>query len=365
MRGILFFIAISVFAQDVDALLKTAHEAYRKADYAGARKPYEEAWAAAGELPPSDPKRYEILKELAGVTSAAGDQDAAENYLQLAINWRENTVGREDPLIAGDLIELATVCARRKDFDRSIAILQRVISMHIKAKGSFENSDVADDYSRIALVRLAQNKPEDSIQPLLTAIGIREKVVGADSPALLPDLDRLGSAQITARVYSDAETTFRRALVIRERIEGSQSPDLLTTLDGLAYSLFGEKQYDEAEKFYKRLLDQWLLIGNLPMIADTDEKIAVFYREQKKWDQGTEAAANAIALRALVAAAGLSTEATAWIVHGDKAHAIELYKKALTMLDPNRKDHDGLRGQIEHVLGELDPPKATPRKKQP
>ncbi len=372
MRAILFFVAIGVFGQapppDIDTLLKTAHAAYRKADYAAARKSFEEAWAAADTLPQNDPKRYEILKELSGVTSAAGDQDAAEKYIGLAINWRETVVGPDDPLIAGDLIELATITARRKDFERSIVILQRVVGIHTKAKGNFENAEVADDFSRIALVHLAQNKPEKAIPSLLTANGIREKVFGADSPALLSDLDRLGAAQITTRAYEDAEIAFRRALVIRERIEGSQSPDLLTTLDGLAYSLFGEKQYDEAEKYYKRLLNLWLLIGNLPMIADTDEKIAVFYREQKKWEEGTEAAGNAIALRALVSAVGLSTEATAWIAHGDKAHAIELYKKALTILDPNRKDHDGLREQIEHVLGDLDPPKATkaaPKKKQP
>ncbi len=371
MRWLSFLIAAGVLAQepvDIEALLKAAHAAYRKADYAAARKSYEAAWTAAGELPQNDPKRYEILKELSGVVSAAGDQDAAENYIELAINWRETVMGREDPLIAGDLIDLATICERRKDFDRAIAILQRVVGIHTKAKGSIDNSDVADDFSRIALAYAAENKPEQSIPPLLTAIGIREKVQGADSPGLLPELDRLGSAQITTRAYGDAETTFRRALVIRERIEGSQSPDLLTTLDGLAYSLFGEKQYDDAEIFYKRLLNLWLLIGNLPMIADTDEKIAVFYREQKRWDEGTEAAANAIALRALVSAVGLSTEATAWLAHGDKAHGIEFYKKALAVLDPNRKDHDGLREQIEHVLADLDPPKVpktAPRKKQP
>jgi len=371
MRAIPFLIAVSLYGQeppDIDALLKTAHAAYRKADYAAARKSFEEAWTAADALPTGDPKRYEILKELSGVLSASGDQDAAEKYIELAINWRENAVGREDPLIAGDLVELATICERRKDFDRAIAILQRVVGMHTKAKGNMENADVADDFSRIALVQSAQNKPEAAIPTLLAAIGIREKVLGADSPGLLPDLDRLGAAQIATRVYEEAEATFRRALMIRERIEGSQSPDLLTTLDGLAYSLFGQKKYDEAEPFYKRLLNLWLLIGNLPMIADTNEKIAVFYREQKKWDEGTEAAANAIALRTLVSAVGLSTEATAWIAHGDKPHAIELYRKALATLDPNRKDHDGLRDQIEHVLGELDPPKAiksAPKKKQP
>jgi len=371
MCAILFFAAIVLFGQeppDIDALLKTAHAAYRKADYAAARKSLEEAWAAAGALAQNDPKRYEILKQLSGVLGSSGANEEAEKYIELEINWRENAVGRDDPLIADDLVELATNCERRKDFDRAIAILQQAIGIHTKAHGNSENSDVADDFSRIALVQAAADKGEAAIATLLTVIGIREKVLGEDSPGLLSELDRLGAAQITARTYDAAEITFRRALVIRERVEGSKSPDILTTLDGLAYSLFGQKKYDDAEVFYKRLLDLWLLIGNLPMIADTNEKIAVFYREQQKWEEGTAAADNAIALRALVYATGLSTEATAWIAHGDKAHAVALYRKALGILDPNRADHDGLRGQIEHVLADLDPPKASKagsKKKQP
>lgn len=376
MRILLFIIAaIGLFGQetpDIDALLKTAREAHRKGDYAAAQQPLEDALRASDALPKEDPRRYDILKELSAVLSASGQNDKAENYIELAINWRETVVGREDPLIAGDLIELATVCERLKDFDRSIAILERVVNMHTKEHGTFENNDVADDISRIALVQVSEEKPEQAILSLFRVIGIREKLYGADSPALLPELDRLGAAQVTAHDYASAETTFRRALVIRERIEGAQSPDLLTTLDGLAYSLFGQKKYDDAEVYYKRLLNLWTLINNLPMIAETYEKIALFYREQGKWDQGTEAASNAIAKRALISAVGLSTEATAWIAHGNKAHAVELYRKALALLDPNRPDHDGLRDQIEHVLAGLEPsasPKGTKattaKKKQP
>lgn len=371
MPAILFFAAFGLFAQappDLDALLKTGHAAYRKADYVEARKSFEAAWAAASRLPDNDPKRYEILKNLSGVLSASGANEDAQNYIEQAIAWRENAAGRNDPSLADDLIELAAICERRKDFERTIAVLQRAVGIHTKAHGDFENSDVADDISRIALVQVSQGKTEAAIPTLFTVIGIREKVLGADSPGLLSELDRLGAAQLSVRTYDAADTTFRRALVIRERVLGSQSADLLTTLDGLAYSLFGQKKYDDAEIFYKRLLNLWTLIGNLPMIADTNEKIAVFYREQQKWDEGTEAAANAIGLRALVSAVGMSTEATAWIAHADKKHAIELYRKALATLDPNRKDHDGLRGQIEHILADLDPPKpvkTVSKKKQP
>src|SRR5271157_2316887 len=100
MRMILFFAALGLLAQappdprpDMDTLLKTGHAAYRKADYAEARKSFEAAWAAAGELPDSDPKRYEILKNLSGVLGASGAQEEAQNYIEQAIAWRENTAG--------------------------------------------------------------------------------------------------------------------------------------------------------------------------------------------------------------------------------------------------------------------------------
>ncbi len=372
MRAILPFLAAALLGQqppDVDALLGTARAAYRKADYPTARKLLEDAWAAAADLPQEDPRRYEIPREMAGVSGASGDQEAAQNYIEQAIAWRESAVGSSDPSLAGDLVELAAICQRRKDFERAIAVLQRTVGIHTKAHGTYENSDVADDISRIALVQVAEDKPEAAIPTLETVLGIREKVLGPDSPGLLSELDRLGALQISARTYESAESTFRRALAIRERIVGAQSPDLLTTLEGLAYSLFGEKKYDEAEVFYKRLLDLWTLIGNLPMIAETDEKIAVFYREQQKWDQGTEEAENAIALRELVTAVSLSTEATAWLGRGNKDRAVELYRKALTFLDPNRKDHEGLREQIARILEGLDPPpkpaKTQNKKKQP
>lgn len=371
MRAILPFLAAALLGQeppDINALLGVARAAYRKADYPAARKSLEEAWAAAASLPQEDPKRYEILRELAGVTGASGDQEAAQHSIEQAIAWRENAVGTNDPSLAADLVELATIYQRRKDFDRAIAVLQRTVGIHTRAHGTFENSDVADDISRIALVQVAEDKPEAAIPTLETVLGIREKVLGPDSPGLLSELDRLGALQITARTYDSAEETFRRALAIRERIVGAQSPDLLTTLEGLAYSLFGQKKYDDAEVFYKRLLDLWTLIGNLPMIAETDEKIAVFYREQQKWDQGTEAAENAIALRELVTAVSLSTEATAWLGRGNKDRAVELYHKALAFLDPNRGDHDGLREQIGQILDGLEPrkpAKAPSKKKQP
>ena len=57
------------------------------------------------------------------------------------------------------------------------------------------------------------------------------------------------------------------------------------------------------------------------MVALTLDKIAVFYRETKRWDLGTENAEKAIALRAIFLANGFAIEATARQGHGDTNEA--------------------------------------------
>src|ERR1051325_10519541 len=82
---------------DLDEILKTARASYSKGDYERARKMLEEAWSAIAEKgPPADPKRYEVLRQLAGVLSVSAQYTDALNYLELAINRsEERRVGKE------------------------------------------------------------------------------------------------------------------------------------------------------------------------------------------------------------------------------------------------------------------------------
>jgi len=92
----------------------------------------------------------------------------------------------------------------------------------------------------------------------------------------------------------------------------------------------------------------------------------VFYRMQEKWDQGTDAAEKAIALRAVFLANGLSQEATARQAHGDKKEAARLFAQAFAALDESRPEHADLRKQLEQNLKELEievkPRKPAPKK---
>jgi len=132
--------------------------------------------------------------------------------------------------------------------------------------------------------------------------------------------------------------------------------DLIPSIETLAYAQFGQKKYAEAEPGYKRLLALWAFSTGdpaHPTVAVTLDKMAVFYRAQDRWDEGTEAAEKANAFRALFLANGLSQEATARQGHGDKKEAVRLFTQALRVLDESRPEHEQLRQQLEKNQAEL------------
>ncbi len=356
MRALLF-LSLTLCAQDapdLDSLQKTARAAYLKGDYISARQTLEQAWDLAQQTPADDHRRYDILKQLSAAASAASDYAAAQNYVELAINWREN-IDKNDPKLADEYTELASLCQRQKDFARALELFG--LSLRIHSRQGPPNLLMADDLSRIALVYMDQKKPQESAPPLETAISFREQVLGAEHPAILSELDRLGTIWITLREYPKAEDTFRRAMIIRQRLLGPNDAGLISTVEGLAYAQFGQKKYAEAEPNYKRLLGLWVYSTGdpiHPMVALTYDKMAVFYRAQDRWEEATDAADRANAIRALFLAAGLSSEATARQAHGDKKEAARLFAQALNALDESRPEHTELRKQLEDNLKELE-----------
>jgi tetratricopeptide (TPR) repeat protein len=367
-------------AQEQDALAPTVaslteggHAAYLKGDYESARQQLLKAWDLAQQTTPdSDPVRYDVLKRLTSVRAAAGEFADADNFLLIAINWRELYVGKTDSKIADDLLIGVNLCRGMKDYDRGRAILQRVMGLHRLNNGP-ESAVLADDFSRMAQLYLDQKDLVSAIGSLNTALEIRRRTAGPVDPTLVPDLDRLAGAYVAQRAYGKAEETYRHALVIRETLLGREDPDLIATVDGLAYSCFGQKKFAEAEPIYQRLIGLWVKsVGDdHPMVAMALDKVASFYNAQNKFDQAREATERAIAIRALFLASGLSLHANDQITQGNKDAAIGMYRRALAAMEPPHPLFEKARFIAEDVIKTLESPAvkvpvrkdAPPRKK--
>ena len=368
-------------APTIAELQTAAQTSYLHGDYEAAHQSLLTAWDLAQQLPREDPVRYDVLKRLANVRAAVGEFADADNFLQLAISWREQNLPPNDPKIVDDVLISVGYARGLKDFDRALAIMSRVLRLHTganRAAGAapleaMNSITVADDFSRIAQIQAEMKKPEDAVGSLQTALAIRTKLLGPLDGSLVYDLDRLGGLQVTLRTYDQAEETYRHALVIRETLYGKTNADLIATVAGLGYALFGQKKYDEAEPVYQRLLALWIAsVGaeTHPMVAMALDKIAIFYATQKKWDQAREATTRANAIRAYLLADGLSGEASQRIDEGKLAEAIPIYQRALKVLDIPNPIYDQQRAVIAAMEKELEkvvkkpPAPAPPRAKK-
>src|SRR5215471_9990513 len=115
----------------IAAWIVDGNAAYLKGDYETAFKTFVSAWELADKTPKDDPVRYEVLKRITSVRAAAGDFAEADNWLQQAITWRENTFGQRDPKIADDLLISVSLCRGMKDYERAMFILRRVQALHV------------------------------------------------------------------------------------------------------------------------------------------------------------------------------------------------------------------------------------------
>ena len=354
-------------APTIPQLAKDGDALYLKGDYEAARLAFTSAWELAEQTPKDNPVRYDILKRLTSVRAAAGEFADADNWLQQAITWRENTLGQKDHKIADDLLISVGLCRGMKDFDRAQAILHRVQSLHVEAY-TFNSGAVADDFSRIGGVYAEQKKIDAAINSIDAALAIRTKLGGPLDPALISDLDRLGEYHTMMRAYDLAEAAFRHALVIRETLYGKTHADLISTVDGLAYALFGQKKYDAADPVYQRLIGLWeSSVGkDHAMVAVALDKLAVFYAAQKKYPEVRDALERSTAIRARFLALGLSQQATQAFTEGHLDQVKAFYRRGLAVLDPPNPINEDLRAQFEGMLKALDapPPKsaAPPRK---
>src|ERR1039457_6418183 len=175
-------------APGIPQLTKDGDARYLKGDYERARVAFTSAWELAQQTPKDNAARYDILKRLTSVRAAAGEFADADNWLQQAITWRENTLGQKDHGIPDDLLISVGLCRGMKDFDRALVILRRVQSLHVDFYTP-ESAMVADDFSRNGGVYAEQKKIPEAVSAIDAALLIRTKLGGPLDPALIPDLD--------------------------------------------------------------------------------------------------------------------------------------------------------------------------------
>lgn len=351
--------AVQSLVKSAPGLLQDGLASYQKGDRATALSLLEEARQIADTGPAESRTRYEVLKALTAVNASIGDYEKAEQYLEIAMNWRERYEKAALVDLSDDRIELAGILEWRKEYERAAALLKSIEQQYARQPQGMADPRLADVLSRQAQVYSAMGEKPAAVVYSERSIRMRAAQLGEWHVWLTTELERLGVYALQARDYAKAEEAYQHAVLIRERAQGRDHIDLVSSLDGLAYALYGQKKHAEAEQVYERLLKSWIGTAGQehPMVILTLDKIASLYRDWGREDDAQAAEAKAVALRALFHANGLVRQAGELIRQKQMKEALALYRKALALTDANRIEHAELRKKLTASLAEYAPAK--------
>ncbi|KAL8611109.1 hypothetical protein ACOMHN_064399 [Nucella lapillus] len=174
-----------------------------------------------------------MLNILALVYRDQGKYKEAGNLLHDALVIREKTLGRSHPA------------------KQHLPLLLRFLQM------GHHNSSL---FLSVCLFFLSarpfrdQGKYKEAANLLNDALGIREKTLGADHPAVAATLNNLAVLYGKRGKYKEAEPLCKRALEIREKVLGKDHPDVAKQLNNLALLCQNQGKYEEVEQYYQRAL---------------------------------------------------------------------------------------------------------------
>ncbi|HUS31394.1 MAG TPA: tetratricopeptide repeat protein [Kofleriaceae bacterium] len=266
-------------------------------DMPGAQKFYADARDRAIEnVGPKHPTLAYLYRNIGDLAAATNDIDTAlENYKKsLAIF--EGTNGPDHIDVAIALEPLSYAYARKGDVAKSREAGLRALKLR-EAKYGPEHPTIANTLNSLADAEVMDGRPESltlAIAYLDRSIAIQEKAFGTQHPKLPDSLDRLGNAQLKAKKYADAVTTFQRSLAIKRKTMGPTANDVALVETELGQAALMVKKYSVASDAY--IAAEGIFRGNNP--KDPNIAIALLGRANVEAAQGHRAKAVELAKQA-------------------------------------------------------------------
>jgi tetratricopeptide (TPR) repeat protein len=250
-----------------------------------------------------------------------GDFAGAIAAGELTLDIERELVGDDHPDHISTVAFLAECEEAREDWESARSRRTEVLNRAVKAHGE-AHYRVAD--ARLALQHLSRLRSMTAVEraslreatalnaqvlklfakgeyraaedPALTALKLREKLLGPDHPDTAHSVNNLAFSYQGQANYSAAEPLYQRALTIYEKALGPHHPFTARSLNNLAVMYKSQGNYAAAEPLYERALKicEKALGPDHPDTAASVNNLAVFYETQ-----GNHTAAEPLYQRAL------------------------------------------------------------------
>lgn len=173
---------------------------------------------------------------------------------QLAYSKLERTNGLDSKAFADSAAIVGRAYVAAGQFGPGEVNLHKAIRIFDKTigKGSYERARATES---LAVVNLRDRKYQQAVDLAASSLQTEEKLFGANSTRLVPNLTTMGNANAHLKKYGDADRQFGRAQSILLKAGKSDTPPHADVVTGIGINAALQKKWKPAESSFKKALE--------------------------------------------------------------------------------------------------------------
>lgn len=200
--------------------------------------------------------RARLLVTLAQAYHSFADYGRAGPLAESALAIQRALRPARDADLAGTLAFLSTLAHDRRDFPASAAYAREVVAIRRRLYGN-RSADVAMGLSDLAVAERAMERYAEAESLLRTALDIHRATLPANDPELAWDLNMLGFTRFNRGDLPEAERCFREALAIQRDTLEAPNSEIAGTLNNLGGLEMVSGNAAAAESTLREALDMY------------------------------------------------------------------------------------------------------------
>ncbi|MCC7027306.1 MAG: CHAT domain-containing protein [Saprospiraceae bacterium] len=238
------------------------------------------------------------LNALANIYADQGQIGPAENYYKIALDIREQKLGKSHPDYARILNNLAGVYQFTGEYDKAISLFNEVKKIFGSING-IDSIEYAFCLHNLANVYFEIGNYNQAELYYTNSLSIREKLNGRNDPQCAASINCLGNLYSAMGLPDKALNLFQEALEIYRSTVGENNFYLAGCLNNIAEIFSKRMQFDQAEDYYlkAKAIFEKTLGKESPDYAMTIDNMANMYFYKQDFKQAEKLYLEAFEIR--------------------------------------------------------------------
>ena len=199
-------------------------------------------WATSADL---------LLRAL--VLNGRGADEDTLTLARQVVATKEAQLGRDHPLLAASLINLADVLAALLQFEPALVAAERAVALHEHRTG-IDSLDVSDALDHLGHVMIGARRYDQALIALERSLRIKETVLSKEDVRIARTLEDLALTQQRKGEYGKARPFIQRAAEL-QRAADPNHPDFVLTLNLQAQQLWFDGSLVESRETSVRAVE--------------------------------------------------------------------------------------------------------------